>query len=97
MSSNNKLAALNKFRNVGANVLRSTPTKILVVYDVQVKTPEVSQIPLIVNYGDGPIPLTFVSDWLTDTSLRSSKSCRGVCASVGASVFSHDRSGLILL
>ena len=26
-------------------------TKILVVYDVQVKTPEMNQVPLIINYG----------------------------------------------
>ena len=57
MSSSNKLAALNKFRSVGTNVLRSTPTKVLVVYDVQVKTPEVSQVPLIVNYGEDSITL----------------------------------------
>jgi translation initiation factor 4A len=49
MSSSNKLAALNKFRSVGT---RPTPTKVLVVYDVQVKTPEVSQVPLVVNYGE---------------------------------------------
>ena len=57
MSSGNKLAALNKFRSVGTNVLRSTTTKVLVVYDVQVKTPEVSQVPLIVNYGEGSISI----------------------------------------
>ena len=51
MSSNNKLAALNKFRSTSTNALRPTPTKILVVYDVQVKTPEVSQVPLVLNYG----------------------------------------------
>jgi len=50
MGSSNKLAALNKFRNLATNALRPTPTKVLVVYDVQVKTPEVSQVPLVVNY-----------------------------------------------
>ena len=64
MGSSNKLAALNKFRSVGTNVLRPTPTKVLVVYDVQVKTPEVSQVPLIVNYGKGSIPLPYVRVFL---------------------------------
>jgi len=31
--------------------MRQPVTKVLVVYDVQVKTPEVSHIPLIINYG----------------------------------------------
>ncbi|EMD41028.1 hypothetical protein CERSUDRAFT_44631 [Gelatoporia subvermispora B] len=45
-----KMAALNRFRGVSAGLLRQSRTKVLVVYDVQVKTPEVSQIPLIINY-----------------------------------------------
>lgn len=57
MGSSNKLAALNKFRSVGTNALRPTSIKVLVVYDVQVKTPEVSQVPLVVNYGEGPVLL----------------------------------------
>jgi len=56
MSSSNKLAALNKFRSAVTNALRPTPTKVLVVYDVQVKTPEVSQVPLVLNYGKDYIP-----------------------------------------
>jgi hypothetical protein len=66
MGSNNKLAALNKFRSVGASSLRPAPAKVLVVYDVQVKTPEVSQVPLVVNYGDDLIPLRHVRVLLTD-------------------------------
>jgi translation initiation factor 4A len=31
--------------------MRQPVTKVLVVYDVQVKTPEVSHTPLIINYG----------------------------------------------
>lgn len=59
MGSSNKLAALNKFRSTGTSTLRPAPTKVLVVYDVQVKTPEVSQVPLVLNYGRGPIPLPY--------------------------------------
>ena len=68
MSSTNKLAALNKFRSLSTNVLRPTPTKVLVVYDVQVKTPEVSQVPLVLNYGKDSIPLPHVHIELTGPS-----------------------------
>ncbi|KAJ8508402.1 hypothetical protein ONZ45_g9316 [Pleurotus djamor] len=50
MNAGTKLAALNKFRNSSSIVMRQPTTKVLVVYDVQVKAPEVSQIPLVVNY-----------------------------------------------
>ena len=50
MNAGAKLAALNKFRAT-PGIMRQTATKVLVVYDVQVKTPEVSQIPLVINYG----------------------------------------------
>jgi translation initiation factor 4A len=60
MSTSNKLAALIKFRSVGTNALRPAMIKVLVVYDVQVKAPEVSQVPLVVNYGDDSISLSFV-------------------------------------
>ncbi|KAF5369819.1 hypothetical protein D9758_001111 [Tetrapyrgos nigripes] len=48
MNAGTKLAALNKYRTSAAGMLRQTSTKVLVVYDVQVK--EVSHIPLIINY-----------------------------------------------
>ena len=32
-------------------MMRQATTKILVVYDVQVKTPDINQVPLIINYG----------------------------------------------
>lgn len=51
MNAGAKLAALNKFRAT-PGIMRPTATKVLVVYDVQVKTPEVSQIPLVINYGE---------------------------------------------
>ncbi len=50
MNAGAKLAALNKFRAT-PTIMRPTATKVLVVYDVQVKTPEVSQIALVINYG----------------------------------------------
>ncbi|KAI0771918.1 hypothetical protein BD413DRAFT_475245 [Trametes elegans] len=49
MNAGAKLAALNKFR-AAPGIMRPTATKVLVVYDVQVKTPEVSQVPLVINY-----------------------------------------------
>ena len=51
MNAGTKLAALNKFR-AAPGIMRPTATKVLVVYDVQVKTPEVSQVPLVINYGE---------------------------------------------
>ncbi|KAF8627194.1 hypothetical protein AX15_004512 [Amanita polypyramis BW_CC] len=49
MNAGTKLGALNKFRSTSP-ITRQPTTKILVVYDVPVKTPEVSHIPLVVNY-----------------------------------------------
>jgi translation initiation factor 4A len=56
MNAGTKLAALNKFRNSNSVIVRQPATKVLVVYDVQVKPPEVSHIPLIVNYGRPCLP-----------------------------------------
>ncbi|KAF9006441.1 P-loop containing nucleoside triphosphate hydrolase protein [Cyathus striatus] len=50
MNAGTKLAALNKFRNTSSVMMRQSSTRVLVVYDVQVKASEVSQIPLIINY-----------------------------------------------
>ncbi|KAL0949765.1 hypothetical protein HGRIS_009804 [Hohenbuehelia grisea] len=50
MNAGTKLAALNKFRNSSAGIMRQAVTKVLVVYDVQVKTPEISHVPLVINY-----------------------------------------------
>ncbi|KAF5387851.1 hypothetical protein D9615_000357 [Tricholomella constricta] len=49
MNAGTKLAALNKFRNPNSLIMRPA-TKVLVVYDVQVKTSDVSHVPLIINY-----------------------------------------------
>ncbi|KAF8897477.1 hypothetical protein BD779DRAFT_1667451 [Infundibulicybe gibba] len=50
MNAGTKLSALNKFRSTGSAIMRQPVAKVLVVYDVQVKTPEVSHVPLIINY-----------------------------------------------
>jgi hypothetical protein len=47
MNSHNKA----KFRGPPTMHMRQNPLKVLVIYDVQVKTTEVSHISLIVNYG----------------------------------------------
>jgi translation initiation factor 4A len=56
MNAATKLAALNRFRSPATGLVRQPTTKILVVYDVQVKTPEVSHVPLIINYGESLEP-----------------------------------------
>ncbi|KAF8639830.1 hypothetical protein AX17_001086 [Amanita inopinata Kibby_2008] len=51
MNAGTKMAAMNKFRTSNSSLMRPpTPMKVLVIYDVQVKTPEISHVPLIVNY-----------------------------------------------
>jgi hypothetical protein len=54
MNAATKLSALNRFRIPAAGVVRQLATKILVVYDVQIKNPEVPHVPLIINYGKQP-------------------------------------------
>lgn len=49
MSTATKLAALNKYRINTTAMMRQPVTKVLVVYDVQLK--EISHIPLVINYG----------------------------------------------
>lgn len=51
MNAGTKLAALNKFRSSASVMMRQPVTKVLVVNDVQVKIPEISHVPLIINYG----------------------------------------------
>lgn len=61
--------------------MRQLTTKVLVVYDVQVKAPEVSHVPLIINYGVLVHPFNaFVR--LNHLPLRSSKGSGGVRSSV---------------
>jgi hypothetical protein len=52
MNAATKLSALNRFRSAAAGLVRQLTTKILVVYDVQIKNPEVSHVPLVINYGE---------------------------------------------
>lgn len=51
MNAGTKLAALNKFRT-STSVIPRPATKVLVVYDVQVKTSDTSHVSLIINYGE---------------------------------------------
>lgn len=51
MNNGAKLGALNKFRGNNNGLMRQTNTKILVVYDVMVKSGDVPQVPLVINYG----------------------------------------------
>ena len=60
MNAATKLSALNRFRSSAAGV-RQLTTKVLVVYDVQIKNPEVSHIPLIINYGEFPLKILLPS------------------------------------
>ncbi|KZW03963.1 P-loop containing nucleoside triphosphate hydrolase protein [Exidia glandulosa HHB12029] len=50
MAPGAKLTALNKFRATNSLIMRQPVTKVLVVYDVQVKSPDVFQVPLVINY-----------------------------------------------
>lgn len=49
MNAGSRMAALNKFR-VSQGFARPLMAKVLVVYDVQLKGPEVTYIPLVINY-----------------------------------------------
>ena len=51
MSAGTKLAALSKFRSSSTGIMRQTSVKVLVMYDVVVKSPDVQQVPLVINYG----------------------------------------------
>jgi hypothetical protein len=51
MNAGTKLAALNKFRSPASGINRQASAKVLVVYDVVVKAPDVQQVPLVINYG----------------------------------------------
>ncbi len=52
MNAGTKLAALNKFRSPSTGIIRQSSAKVLVVYDVVVKAPDVQQVPLVINYGE---------------------------------------------
>ena len=51
MNAGAKLAALNKFRASSGSMIRPAVPRVLVIYDVQVKAPDVTQVPLVINYG----------------------------------------------
>lgn len=50
MNTGTRLAALNKFRNPSAGMIRQPAVKVLVLYDVVVKSGDVPQVPLVINY-----------------------------------------------
>jgi len=51
MNNGTKLAAINKFRAPAAALMRLATTRVLIVYDVQIKSTEVPHVPLVINYG----------------------------------------------
>jgi hypothetical protein len=84
MNAGAKLAALNKFRSSTSVIMRQPAARVLVVYDVQVKTSEVSHVSLIINYGERPSRRR-KRNFLTEVDRRSTKSGRRICSSVGPS------------
>jgi len=52
MSTGTKMAALNKFRGNNSILMKQQQpsSRVLVVFDVQVKSPDVFQVPLVINY-----------------------------------------------
>ncbi|PSS37379.1 hypothetical protein PHLCEN_2v781 [Hermanssonia centrifuga] len=54
LNASTKLAALNKFRSPTPGMMRQSSTRVLVVYDVFFKTPEVPWVPLVINYARSP-------------------------------------------
>jgi hypothetical protein len=52
MNSNTKMAAFHKFRGNTSIMMKQQPTsRVLVVFDVQIKSSDVFQVPLVINYG----------------------------------------------
>ncbi|KAH9482448.1 ATP-dependent RNA helicase eIF4A [Psilocybe cubensis] len=50
MNAPTRATALNKFRNSSSVIMRQPNTKVLVVYDIQLKNNEVPHVPLVINY-----------------------------------------------
>lgn len=51
MNTTARAAALNKFKATNNPIGRPPIPRVLVVCDVQVKIPDVHQVPLVINYG----------------------------------------------
>ena len=51
MNADTKLAALNVFRSPSTVIMQQMSVKVLVVYDVVVRSTDVQQVPLVINYG----------------------------------------------
>jgi hypothetical protein len=67
MNTVTRMAALNKFRTA-STILRQTNMKVLVVYDVQLKTGETPHISLVINYGELPSTIRQQSLLLTGSA-----------------------------
>ncbi|KAJ3510298.1 hypothetical protein NLJ89_g4763 [Agrocybe chaxingu] len=52
MNAVTRVAALNKFRTTSSVALRQPSTKVLVIYDVQLKNNEIPHVPLVINYAN---------------------------------------------
>jgi len=50
MNAVTRVGSLNKFRNLSSSILRQPGTKVLVIYDVQLKNNEAPHVPLVINY-----------------------------------------------
>lgn len=53
MNAMARVSALTKFRG-SSSVVRQPNTKVLIIYDVQLKNNEVPHVPLVINYGAFP-------------------------------------------
>lgn len=83
MNASTKLAAINKFRGNSNNLIRQPTTKVLLVYDVVVKVPEIQQVPLVINYGTHAAYTPALARAYTNIAIiRLAESRRRVCSSV---------------
>jgi translation initiation factor 4A len=51
MNTGGKVAAISKFKGSNVTIGRLPIARVLVVCDVQIKSPDVHQVPLVINYG----------------------------------------------
>ena len=82
MNQGAKLSALNKFRNGTASLMRQPSTRVLVVYDVIIKTGDTPQVPLVVNYGKH---LCYCYPMIINKWCRFAQGRGGICSSVSLS------------
>ncbi|KIK65331.1 hypothetical protein GYMLUDRAFT_82590 [Collybiopsis luxurians FD-317 M1] len=94
MNAATKLAALNKYRSTTSNMMRQSATKVLVVYDVQVK--EISHIPLVINYGSFLYsnPSSHLNDSCTDLPKAVEEYAHRVAPAISPN--NYTRAGVII-